>query len=86
MTPRGHAAAFVALFTGLALALFLLNGWNAYHPTDDGFILAYSWRVGHGEVPYRDFLYVRMPLTPYLHSLALLLPDGWQIQAGRLAF
>lgn len=86
MTARGHAAAFVALFTGLALALFLLNGWNAYHPTDDGFILAYSWRVGHGEVPYRDFLYVRTPLTPYLHSLALLLPDGWQIQAGRLAF
>ena len=49
-------------------------------------MLAYSWRLAQGEVPYRDFLFVRTPLTPYLHSPALLLPDGWQIQAGRLAF
>lgn len=86
MTPRAHAALFALVFCALATALFLLNGWNAYHPTDDGFILAYAWRVAHGEVPYRDFLFVRMPLTPYLHSALLLLPDGWQIQAGRLAF
>jgi hypothetical protein len=86
VTPGAHATLFAALFGGLAIALFLLNGWNAYHPTDDGFILAYAWRVANGEVPYRDFLFVRMPLTPYLHSVVMLLPDGWQIQTGRLSF
>lgn len=86
MTARRHAAAFAALFAGLALALFLLNGWNAYQPRDDGFILAYSWRLAQGEVPYRDFLYVRTPLTPYLHYFLLLLPEGWQIQTGRLTY
>ncbi len=49
-------------------------------------MLAYSWRIANGEVPYRDFIYVRTPLTPYVHTLWLLLPDGWQIPAGRLAF
>ncbi len=81
-----HAAAFGALYGALALALFALNGDHAYHPTDDGFILAYAWRVAGGEVPYRDFIYERTPLSPYLHAVWLALPEGWQIQAGRLAF
>lgn len=76
MTARGHAAAFGVLFGGLGLAFFVLNAQHAYHPTDDGFILAYTWHVANGEIPYRDFLYVRTPLSPYLHLPELLLPGG----------
>ena len=86
MTARGHAAAFAVLFGGLGLAFFVLNAQHAYHPTDDGFVLAYAWRLVNGEVPYRDFLCVRTPLTLYLHLPELLLPEGWQIQAGRFVF
>ncbi len=83
---RRDAAAFLALYAAIAIGFFLLNGHNGYHPTDDGFVLAYAWRIVNGEVPYRDFLYVRTPLTPYLHAVWLALPQGWAIPAGRLAF
>src|SRR5262249_33595303 len=86
VTPSRHAAVFALLFAALAIAFFALNGHNAWHPTDDGFVLAASWRVLNGQMPYRDFLYVRAPLTPYLHVVELLAPQGWQIQAGRATF
>jgi len=80
------AATFVATFFARALGLFLLNVWYAFHPTDQEFVLAYSWRIVNGEVPYRDFLYARTPLTPYLHAPELFVPEGWAIQAGRLVY
>jgi len=42
---------------------------------DGGFILALSHRILDGEVPYRDFIYVRPPVSVYLHTLPLLLGD-----------
>ena len=86
MTPRGHAAVLATALGVLAAGFFLLNRDHAYHPTDDGFVLAYAWRVLQGEVPYRDFLYVRTPLSPYLHVPELLAPEGWTIAAGRFTF
>ena len=81
-----RALPFAALYVSIALGMFLLMRDRGYNPTDDGFILAYSWCITQGEVPYRDFIFERPPLTPYLHAVWLALPDGWQIQAGRLAF
>ncbi|HEY8824364.1 MAG TPA: hypothetical protein VIP07_05690 [Candidatus Limnocylindria bacterium] len=80
------ALPFAAVYVSIALGMFLLMRDRGYHPTDDGFMLAFSWRITQGEVPYRDFIFERPPLTPYLHAVWLALPDGWQIQAGRLAF
>jgi hypothetical protein len=77
---------FAALLGLGAGTLFLVMRDHGFHPTDDGFIFAYSYRVLNGEVPYRDFVFERTPLTVYAHAAWLLLPDGWQIQAGRLAF
>lgn len=85
-STRGHALAFVALYVAIGLGGFLLMHDRGFHPTDDGFVLAYAWRVAQGEVPYRDFVFERTPLTPYLHSVWLALPEGWAVQAGRLAF
>lgn len=54
---------------------------------DSGFILGYAWRIYNGAIPYQDFLYVRPPLTPLLHSWSLiLLPDEVQLIAERSAF
>jgi hypothetical protein len=86
VTRRSPALPFLMLYLAIALAFFLLMRDHAFNPTDDGFILAYSWRILQGEVPYRDFLYERTPLSPFLHLGWVALPDGWQIQAGRLAY
>ena len=80
------ALPFASIYLVVATATFILMRDHAFHPTDDGFVLAYSWRVLQGEVPYRDFVFERTPLTPYLHAIWLALPDGWQISAGRLAY
>ncbi len=60
--------------------------WNhGHYPTDDGVLLAAGWRIFHGQVPYRDFLYAFPPLSPYLHSLWFWLPSGAVFSAARLA-
>jgi hypothetical protein len=68
----------------IGLAAFCLP--YGHHPTDDGWILAFAWRVFHGEVPHRDFIYVRPPLSPVLHSIWFLLPVDWQFWAARLSY
>ncbi len=78
--------ALVVLTVLLTLAAYAVNGQHAYYPTDDGWILAYAWRVLDGQIPYRDFVYERTPLSPLIHATWLRLPDGWQFPAGRLAF
>lgn len=77
---------WVVVLLAFALISFALTGFNGYHPTDDGLIYSWSWRIFNGELPYRDFIYIRTPLTLYLHTVWLWLPEGWQIPAGRLAY
>lgn len=74
------------LMLGAALATFAGYGFWGFHPSDDGVVLAHAWRVWHGEMPYRDFVYVRTPLTPLLHTGWLLLPESFQFLAARLGF
>jgi hypothetical protein len=64
-----------ALFT--ATVLFYATAWAplGLDTEDGGFILGLSWRILSGDVPYRDFFYVRPPLSLYLHALPLLLGD-----------
>ncbi|MEM7509376.1 MAG: hypothetical protein AAF388_00505 [Bacteroidota bacterium] len=63
----------VSLFLGLAY--FFWHGRYGFSDTDQGFILALSWRIMNGEIPYLDFIYVRPPLTLYLHTLSQYLPS-----------
>lgn len=76
----------VGTHLAFAVLLFLAFGFNSYHPTDHGFTLGASWRIAQGEVPYRDFIWLRPPGTPYLHAVAMLLPDTWTLPATRLVF
>ncbi len=75
-----------AVLAGLCLPLLALE-WNHGHfLMDDGFILAFAWRIWNGEVPYRDFIFHKTPLTLYLHSLWLLLPDNVPYIGARFGF
>ena len=58
----------------LPIAYFLAYGFYGFTDTDQGFIHGLSWRILQGEVPYKDFIYVRPPLSLYLHSIPLLFP------------
>jgi hypothetical protein len=80
------ALLLVGAHLAFAVTLFLVFGFHSYHPTDHGFVLGAAWRVAQGEVPYRDFLWLRPPGTPVLHSLALVLPESWSLLATRLAY
>ncbi|MEM6767151.1 MAG: hypothetical protein AAF655_19595 [Bacteroidota bacterium] len=72
----------VSLFLGLAY--FLWHGMYGFSDTDQGFILGLSWRIYNGEIPYLDFIYVRPPLTLYLHTLSHYFPSP--ILVDRLLF
>jgi len=59
-------------------------GWN---DTDEGFILASSWRIFNGQVPYKDFILIYPPLSYLAHSLTFyIIPDNYQIIFERLLF
>jgi hypothetical protein len=56
-----------------------------YDDTDNGFTLAQSWRIYSGEFPYRDFISVRPPVSPLLHSIILFVfPDNLQFVLDRV--
>lgn len=53
----------------IPILYFIYIGRYGWSDTDDGFILGYSWRLINGELPYKDFVYVRPPLSPMLHAI-----------------
>lgn len=48
---------------------FQLKGFN---PSDDGVILAQSWRILNGQIPHIDFISIRPALSGYIHTLNFL--------------
>jgi hypothetical protein len=78
---------YALVFFALPILYSLTYARYAISDVDEGFILAYAWRIFSGEVPYRDFIYIRPPLTIYLHSLTLyLFPDTLQVVGSRALF
>jgi hypothetical protein len=71
---------------GLGIAFFAAFGFHSYYPTDQGYVLGLGWRIWGGQVPYRDFLSARPPLTAYLHSLWFALPEGWAFPCSRAGY
>ena len=65
-----------AWIAGAAGLYTLVYGRHGYSGADEGFITGLGWRVLQGEVPYRDFIYVRPPVSPLLHAVPLLLAAG----------
>jgi hypothetical protein len=76
----------VAAGLAFAIVYFASFGSVAWHPTDYELTYAYGWRIIHGEVPYRDFIYHKTPGTALLHAVWMLFPDGLQVRASRFFF
>lgn len=81
----------IRLANVLAVAVPVLYA-IAYAPcgmdtTDFGFFYGHAWRVLLGEVPYRDFFYVKPPLSLYWHAFWLwLTPERFSVLAGKVGF
>lgn len=46
----------------------LAYSWMGFSPTDQGFTLAYSRRLLEGQIPHLDFIIIRPPLSPLIHT------------------
>lgn len=75
----------VALLTPLGY-LFLYTPYGM-DTTDFGYFYAYAWRILEGQVPYRDFYYIKPALPLYWHALWMrLTPEGINVLAGKAGF
>ncbi|MFN8393378.1 MAG: hypothetical protein U0176_01750 [Bacteroidia bacterium] len=75
------------LFLTLPVLYFLLLGFHGFADTDQGFVPGLAHRILQGERMYRDFNYVRPPLTPYLHAAVMwLLPHSLFMVGSRALF
>jgi hypothetical protein len=71
----------------IAVYYFLLFGRYGFSDTDEGFITGFAWRIVGGERIYRDFIYIRPPLTPLLHAgLMRLVPVDYYVLSERVLF
>ena len=75
------------IFVLYVLLYFLIYGKYGWNDTDEGFILASSWRIFNGQVPYRDFILIYPPLSYLAHSITFyIIPDNYQIIFERFLF
>jgi hypothetical protein len=68
-------------FSLIFLAMVFLSFWwflalSRFSPTDDGFVLAQSWRILNGEIPHLDFTTPRPAGSALLHLPAMFFPFG----------
>ncbi|MEO8088109.1 MAG: hypothetical protein ABI763_14900 [Bacteroidota bacterium] len=76
---------FPLLFFLFVIFYFVTYGSFGYDDADNGYTLALSWRIFNHEVPFRDFIMVRPPLSPIFHALPFyIIPDNYQVIFDRL--
>lgn len=74
-----------AILVPLAYVLFYTP--YGMDTTDFGYFYAYAWRILDGQVPYRDFHYIKPALPLYWHALWMCLtPDKVNMLGGKLGF
>lgn len=73
-----------ALIPILYLVLYTPYGMDT---TDFGYFYGYAWRILKGQIPYRDFSYIKPAFPLYWHAFWLwLTPREWEILAGKAGF
>ena len=71
----------------IAVLYFVVYGRYGFSDTDDGFVTGFAWRIFNGATVYRDFIYVRTPLTPLIHAFVMkVLPLNDYIISERALF
>ena len=59
---------------GLVVLLFIVVGRLGFQPTDDGNLLAQTYRLLHGQAPHRDVIFARPMGSAFLHVLDFGVP------------
>lgn len=67
----------------LTILVFVLFGRIGFSPTDEGTILAQSYRILHGQVPHQDFVFARPTGSGLLHIIDFGIPMAL-FEASRL--
>lgn len=70
----------------LALAAHFIFSWRGFNPTDEGIVLAGARRILAGQVPHRDFIFIRPALSMLLHMPEVALGGPYVIWLSRLSF
>lgn len=74
-----------AIFVPLAYLVFYTP--YGMDTTDFGYFYAYAWRILEGQVPYRDFFYIKPALPLYWHAFWLwLTPENLLVLGGKAGF
>ncbi len=54
---------------------------QGFNPTDDGVVIAQSWRILNGEIPHKDFISIRPAGSGYLHTIHFFSPLPLMVSA-----
>lgn len=76
---------YIFIILLLPFIFLLLFGRFGLEDSDSGFIVGMGWRIINGELPYKDFYYVRPALSPLISALWLsIIPDYGEVISMRL--
>jgi len=71
---RARFALHTAWILLLSIGVVFRLGRFGFHPSDQGFILAQSWRILHGEIPHTDIISARPLASAVLHTVDFAIP------------
>jgi hypothetical protein len=75
------ASVVVAIVIAVSFSTLQYPQNEGFNPTDEGVVLAQSWRIINGEVPHKDFVSIRPAGSGYLHSIALIIQGDAVVNA-----
>lgn len=82
-TRVGFATGTVILAVILGLLFYYIDyvEKEGFNPSDDGVVLAQSFRIINGEIPHKDFIAIRPVFSGILHSIHFFIPAPLEISA-----
>jgi hypothetical protein len=83
---RCRSGLALALAGAIWLAFFSRFGLQAFGFREEGLLLTLAERITRGDVPYRDFSYIRPPLPLAIQAGLLAWTPGYAIPEGRWYF
>ena len=84
---RKHALLCRAAAVLVPLAYVLFYTPYGMDTTDFGYFYGYAWRILEGQIPYRDFHYIKPALPLFWHAFWMwLTPENINVLAGKAGF
>lgn len=74
----------ILLLFSIIISIFFFVSYvenEGFNPSDDGVVLAQSFRVLNGDIPHKDFISIRPVASAYLHAIYFNLPFPLEVTA-----